>query len=323
MADALTLLGSVAWDQTAYNRLAYFDLRPELYFDGFADVQPTAQAMPGVSVKFNITSDMAVASTPINESTDVDAVALSDSEVTVTLQEYGNVAKSSKKLRGTSYLPVDEILINVVSYNAGVSIDTVTRDVLKGGSNVRYVGGAPARNQITPATHFGSSTATTGANTVRRVVAELRGANVPTIGGKYVGVVHPDVSYDFRGATGGAEWRDPHTYSDPSNIYNGEIGSWEGVRFLESPRAPIFADAGSSTTNTDVYATLIFGQQALAKAWSIADGGMPVPTVAPTPIVDNLRRFLGAGWYHLVGYGIFRQAALRRIESSSTIGANS
>jgi len=322
MPDALTKTGSVAWDQTAYNRLAYFDLRPELYMDGFADVQPTAQAMPGASVVFNITSDMAVASTAINESTDVDAVALSDSEVTLTLAEYGNVVKSTKKLRSVSYLPVDEVLINVISYNAGVSIDTICRDVLKAGSNVSYVGGKTARNTITPDDHFGTATARTGAQAVRRAVAQLRSANVPTVGGAYAGVIHPDVSYDFRGATGGANWRDPHTYSAPDAIFNGEIGQFEGVRFVESPRAPIFSDAGSSTTLTDVYATLILGQQALAKAWSIQDGGSPMPSVFPTPIVDNLRRFRGAAWYWLGAYGIFREVALRRIESSSSIGSN-
>lgn len=322
MTDALTLVGSVAWDKTAYERLAYHDLRPELYFDGFASVKPTRQSMPGAAVVFNITSDMAAASTPINESTDVDAVALSDSEVTLTLAEYGNVAKSSKKLRGSSYLEVNPILLNVVSFNAGLSIDTITRDVMKGGSNVRYVGAATARNEVESSDHFGTAVSNTGAEAVRRVVAQLRGANVATIGGSYVSVIHPDVSYDFRGATGGANWRDPHTYSAPENIFNGEIGQFEGVRFIESPRAPVFADAGSSTTLTDVYATLVFGFQALAKAWSITDGGSPMPTVAPTPIVDNLRRFQGAGWYWLGAYGIFRQAALRRIESASSIGSN-
>ena len=72
----------------------------------------------------------------------------------------------------------------------------------------------------------------------------------------------------------------------------------------------------------DVYGTLVMGRQALAKAWSITDGNGPTPRVFPTPIVDNLRRFLGMAWYWLGGYGIFRQAALRRIETSSSIGAN-
>lgn len=323
MADALTKLASVAWDQTAYNRLAYFALRPELYFDAVASVQPTQQAMPGAAVVFNITSDMAVASTSINESTDVDAVALSDSEVTLTLAEYGNVAKSTQKLRSTSYLPVDQILINVISYNAGVSQDTIARDVLKGGSNATYVGGATGRTTVESTDTFDTSVSLSGSNAVRKVVAQLRGANVATLGGSYVGYIHPDVSYDFRGASSGTNWRDPHIYSDPAGIYNGEIGMWEGVRFIETPRAPVWADAGSSTTLTDVYGTLIVGQQALAKAYSIQDRGGPMPSVFPTPIVDNLRRFLGAAWYWLGAYGIFREACVRRIESASSIGSNS
>lgn len=322
MADALTRTTTSNWDTTAYERLAYFALRPENYFDAFADVKPTRQSHPGASVVFNTTSDMAVVSTAISESTDVDAVALSDAETTVTLSEFGNVAKSTKKLRQVSYLPVDSVLANVVGYNAGVSQDTIVRDVMKGGSNVRYGGNGTGRTSVTPNDHFGTASGTTGSAMVRRAVAELRGAAVRPIGGAYVGVIHPDVSYDFRGATGGANWRDPHTYSDPANIYNGEIGMFEGVRFIESPRAPIFTDAGSSTTLTDVYATLIFGQEALAKAWSMADEGSPQPDVFPTPIVDNLRRFMGAAWYFFAGYAVFRQAALRRLESSSSIGTN-
>jgi N4-gp56 family major capsid protein len=320
MADTTT--GSVAWDTTAYEQIPYFALRAENYFDAFCEVKPTRQTHPGAAVKFNITADIAVVSSSIDESTDIDAVALSDSEVTATLAEYGNAVRTTQKLRGTSYLPAEPIAMNIVGYNAGASIDTIVRDVAKLGSNVRYVGSASARNTVTPADHFGTSTGTTGAAAIRRAVAELRGANVQTIGGAYVGFIHPDVSYDLRGATGGANWRDPHTYVDTANIYNGEIGQFEGVRFIEAVRAPIFSDAGSSTTLTDVYRTMILGREALAKAWSITDGGTPQPQVFPTPVTDLLRRFLGVAWYHLVAYAIFRQASLRGIESSSSIGAN-
>ena len=322
----LSLLGSSNWDQSAYDRLTYPDLRPELFIDSFATVKPTRQSMPGTAVIFNQTADLAVVSTAINESTDVASVAVSDSQVTVTLAEYGNVAQSSAKLRGTSYIEVDPVILGLIAYNAGVSVDTIARDVLKGGSNVRYAAATttPAgRTSIEPEDHLGATTVS-GASLIRRSVAELRGANVkPWTGNKYVGVIHPDASYDLRGATGTSAWRDPHTYSDPAGIYNGEIGDFEGVRFIESPRAPVWADAGSSTTLTDVYGTIIIGQEALAKAWSVTDGNGPMPTTFPTPPLDNLRRFLGHAWYQLVGYGRFREASIRRIESSSSIGTNS
>jgi N4-gp56 family major capsid protein len=322
MADALTTTGVVTWDQTAYDMLTYPALRPELHFDQVATVKPTRQSMPGAAVVFNQTADLPIVSTAIDESTDVDAVALSDSQVTLTLAEYGNAAKSTAKLRGTSYIGVDPVVLEKVAYNAGISVDTIARDVLKAGTNVLYTGAATARNTVTPSDHFAAAS-NGGAARVRQAVAQLRAANVkPWKNGFYAGFIHPDVSYDFRGATGGANWRDPHTYSQPDQIWNGEIGAFEGVVFVETSRAPIFADAGSSTTNTDVYGTLICGQEAFAKAWAIADGGRPLPRTFPTPVTDNLRRFIGHGWYFMVAYGIFRQAALRRIESSSSIGAN-
>lgn len=315
MADAMTTTASVSYDQAAYDRMAYFSLRPELYFDAVADVQPTRQAMPGASVVFSVQTDLAVASTTINESVDVDAVSLANSQVTLTLAEYGNAVITSAKLRGVSFVELDPIVANVLGYNAGISIDTVARDILKAGTNVRYSGQATARNTVIP-------TDTLAANNVRRALADLRGANVATVGGLYVAFIHPDVSYDLRGQTGAASWRDPHTYSQPGEIWNGEVGAFEGFRFIETPRAPVFADAGSSTTLTDVYRTLFVGRQALAKCYSVTDGNGAFPRVVMSPITDKLRRFVPMGWYWIGTYGIFRQESLRGVESASSIGAN-
>jgi N4-gp56 family major capsid protein len=134
------------------------------------------------------------------------------------------------------------------------------------------------------------------------------------------------VSYDLRRETGAASWRDPHVYSDPAGIYNGEIGAFEAVRFIETPRAKIFENAsnGSGSAGTiDVYATLVVGRQSLAKAHSIVDGNGPFPRVVRGPVTDSLMRFNPVGWYWFGGYGRFREASLRRIEAASSIGANS
>ena len=312
---AITTTGALSLDQAAYDLFAYFALRPELHFDAVADVKPTNQDKPGSSVIFEIISDLSVASTSINESTDITPATMADSQVTVTLAEYGNAVQTTALVRGTSYIPVNPIVANIVGYNAGVSLDTIARDVLKAGSNVRYAGNATARNTVDPAD-------TLAGTTIERARAELRGASVQPIGGQYVGYIHPDVAYDFRVATGGANWRDPHTYSQPAEIFNGELGSFAGVRLVETERSPVFADAGSSTTLTDVYATIVVGRQSLAKAHSYTDGNGPMPKVVPGPVTDILRRFVPLGWYWLGGYARFREAAIRRIESASSIGAN-
>lgn len=315
---AYTQASSLSVDQVAFDRMAYFALRAEMLFDLVADVQATNQAMPGTGVTFTIFNDLAAATTALTETSDVTAVAMSDSQVTVNLAEYGNTVNTTAKLRGTSFLDVDAVAANVIGYNAGISIDTIVRDVLVGGSNVVYAGGG----STTP-----SSRATVEAediieaNDIRKVVAALRSANAVSFNGMYMGYIHPDVSYDLRKETGAASWRDPHVYSDPANIYNGEIGAFEAVRFIETSRAKNFENEGASST-VDVYATLIMGRQSLAKAHSLVDGNGPFPRVVRGPVVDSLMRFNPVGWYWFGGYGRFREASLRRIESSSSIGVN-
>lgn len=316
MSDSYTTTASVGYDQTAYDMMAYFSLRPQLYFDAVADVQPTRQAMRGSAVVFTIQADLAVASTALNESADVDAVALTTSTVTLTLVEYGNAVVTTRKLRLTSFVELNEVVANVVGFNAGRSIDSVAQGILQAGDNVRYISPGVGRTSLTP-----NNVLT--ADAVRRALAELRGANVaPNAGALYTAFIHPDVSYDLRRETGAAAWRDPHTYSQPSEIWTGEVGSFEGFRFIETPRAPVFADAGSSTTLTDVYGTLFTGRQAMAKAFAVGEGNGATPRVIIGPVTDKLERFHPVSWYWLGAYGRFREAALRRVESASSIGTN-
>jgi len=204
---AYTETSSLSVDQVAFDRLAYFALRSELLFDAAADVQPTQQAMPGTGVTFTIFNDLATATSTLSETTDVTAPALSDSQVTVTLNEYGNAVITTAKLRGTAFLDVDSAAANIVGYNAGASIDEVAREVLAGGSNVIYGGGGtttPSSRTTVKAVDI------IEANDIRKVTAQLRGANVPTFNGLYMAYIHPDVAYDLRRETGAAAWRDPH-----------------------------------------------------------------------------------------------------------------
>ena len=317
-----TQQSSLLTDQVAFDRIAYFALRSELLFDAVADVMPVAQAMPGSSVKFTIFNDLAEKTSTLTEDTDVTPVVMGDSQVEVTLEEYGNAVNTTAKLRGTSFLDVDSAAANLVGYNAGISVDGVIREVLAAGTNVIYGGGGAS----TPSTRVGLAVDDIiTANDIRKTVAALRKANAVSFNGMYMGFIHPDVSYDLRRETGVASWRDPHVYVDVAGIYNGEVGAFEGVRFIETPRAKIFENAfnGAGAAGTgDAYCTHIAGRQALAKAHSIVDGNGAFPRVVRGPVVDVLSRFQPVGWYWLGGYARFREASLRRIESASSIGAN-
>ena len=315
---AITQASSLSVDQAAFDQIAYFALRAEMLFDAAADIQPVAQSMPGSSVKFTIFSELADATSTLAETTDLTPTTMADSQVEVTLAEYGNTINTTAKLRGTSFLDVDAVAANLIGYNAGSSIDTVVANVLKAATNVIYGGGGsttPTSNATLQAEDI------IEANDVRIATAQLRGSKAQSFNGMYMGFIHPDVSYDLRRETGAASWRDPHNYSDVSGIYNGEIGAFESIRFIETPRAPLDLTGGSSST-VDLYQTIIMGRQSLAKAHSITDGNGAYPKVVRGPVVDSLMRFNPVGWYWLGGYGIFRQAAIRVLNTSSSLGGS-
>ena len=392
---ALTQVSSLDISKAAYEQLAYYALRPELYYDALVEVQSTNATNRGVSVQFTIASDLSEATTALTETSDVTPVSMSDSYVVVTPLEYGNAVQLTSKLGATAFMEVNPIAANIVGWNAGISTDGIARTAAGAGTTVAYTSGTTRAGLAKTNTLTGSD--------VRKAVASLRKNNVPTFNGLYKGLIHPDASYDFRGATGGTNWSDPHVYSDPSGIYNGVIGNFQGVQFMETPRAPLFSDGGtntytistiavatsvatlttsaahglavgdtltisgatatsgtgstsqvgfnaqfvvatvpSTTTLTvsvaglsnvnagtslslvvsavDVYGTLVMGRQALAKAFSTGGGYGEQAIIVDVPVIDTLRRFTGIGWKHFVGYSVFRQAALYRIESGSSIG---
>ena len=317
---AYTGTGDVSSDTAAFQQLAYFAFRSQPMYDMIADVRSTAQTHNGASVQFNIYDNMAQATSALTETSDVTAVALGDSTVVVTLAEYGNAVITTAKLRGTSFLNVDADAANIIGYNMVDSIDKLVSNVANAGTNVIYAQGSMGSR---PTSRVGiADAATFGAQEGRQAVAELRTASAPGFeNGNYIGLVHPDVSYDLREQTAVTDVIQYQIRQEGAAVRNGSIGVFGGIEWIENPRAPILDDAGATGT-TNVYQTLVAGRQALAKAFSRAPGFGEDPSVVFGPVTDTLRRFHPVGWYHLVGHAIFRQAALQRIESSSSIGDN-
>ena len=283
---------------TAFDQVAHFALRSQPLFEMVADVRSTAQSHNGSGVQFTFYADMAQATSALTEATDVTAVALTDSAVTVTLAEYGNAVITTAKVRGTSFLNVDADAANIVGYNMADSMDKIVSDVANGGSNVTHVGQS-SRGAITASDVY---TAAEG----RKAVAQLRGRSAPGWeNGNYMAIIHPDVSYDLRGDTAVTDVIAYQIRQDGAPVRAGSIGTFNGIEYVENSRAGLVADGGSGTV--DVYQTLICGRQGLAKAFSRAAGFGPEPSIVVGPVTDTLRRFNPIGWYHLVGYGRFRE----------------
>lgn len=315
MPDTYTGQATLPFAQTAFDLKAFYALRPQLYYDALADIEPSDQAMVGSSVTFSFQNDLAIASTPLSESVDVSAQAMSASNINYALAEYGNAIITTALGRGTSFLDWDKLVTNVLGFNAGISLDTLAQIVLMGATNHFYAVGAGTNVPSSIGTINSSNTLTAG--DVRHARALLRRANVPDIDGMYFMFIHPDMAYDLMGQTGNATWNEPHAYNAPGQIWTGELGSFQGFRFVETPRAPELA--GSGSTGINVFEAIAMGRQALAKGYSYVDGNNDYPTIVPGPVTDHLRRFVPWGWYWLGVYGIFRQACVWLIQGASSI----
>lgn len=297
--------------QTAYDRYVEMALRSQPLIRDIADKRPVQQAMPGSSVVFQIYQDLAQATSTLTENVDPDAVAMSNTNtVTVTLNEYGNAALLTRKLGLFSLSDVDPAAADIIAYNMADSLDAVVMTELRGGSNVRYSRGSNS----TP-----SSTATVEAediaklDDIRFVVAKLRaGLAVPRQGSLYAAYVHPEVSFDIRKESTGGGFQDLHKYDATENFWPGFIGTIEGAYFIETPRMYNATDGDSSQR---VYRSIVVGKQAIAEA--VAEE----PHTIVGPVTDKLMRHRPLGWYGVLGWKRYREAALYRIESASSINA--
>ena len=304
MADAYTgtsalsniVLGAV--DQ--YIRAA---LRHRPLWRTLADTRPVNVDRAGSSVKLFTQSDLAVATTPLNELTDPDAVALPNpTSVTLTPAEYGNLSIASIKAKATSFADVDPMQMNLIGYNMADTLDTLVRDTLIGGTNVAYSGGKASTATLTASDVFAASD-------VRKAVTKLRAnAAQGKQGDNYACYLHPNVSADLRSSTGAGSWQDLHKYAAPGEFWPGTVGVFEGAFFVESARAKTANDGATGAT---VYRTVFTGAEALA------EGVVIEPHTVVGNIPDKFGRFFPLGWYGFLGWTIFRQEALYRVESGS------
>ncbi len=173
---------------------------------------------------------------PITEGVTPDGQNLRVSIVEATVAQYGGYVEMTDLLLLSA---VDNNLClatKLLGAQAGRTLDTISREVLAGGTNVQYGSGAvSARYLLTGGKESGNHYLTV--DCIRRAVRFLKSQNAEKIHGSYVALIHPDAVYDLMNDP---QWKTPNQYADATNIFEGEIGKIEGVRFIETSEAKIF-----------------------------------------------------------------------------------
>lgn len=221
--------------KTYYSDYLIDNAEPKLVHDQFGQKCPIPKGS-GKTIEFRKYDPLPKMTTPLAEGVTPSGQKLDMGVVTAEVKQYGGFIELSDILMLTA---LDNDLVQatkLLGSQAGRTLDTITREVLSGGTNVQYAEGqVDKRSLLTGGKESGNHYLTVDA--VRKAVRYLKKMNAETINGSYVGIIHPDAAYDLMSDP---KWVNVKTYSDPEGIYCGEIGKIENVRFVESSEAKIF-----------------------------------------------------------------------------------
>ena len=222
--------------KTYYEKRLIDVASPKLVHDRFGDFYPVPKH-GGKTVEFRRYSPLAKASQPLSEGVTPDGNSLNVTSVTANLDQYGDWIGLSDMLDMTA---IDNNVVQatrLLGNQAGRTLDSVTREVLAGGTNVRY---APnGSTEISSRADLTAACVLTPA-LIFKASADLAAMNADPIDDGYVAIIHPYAAYDLMR---NSEWIDVQKYGNPENIYKGEIGKLGGVRFISTSEAKIIGPA--------------------------------------------------------------------------------
>ena len=272
---------------------------PKLVHDQFGQKHPIPKN-GGKTIEFRKYSPLPKLLTPLTEGVTPDGQSLTVTTIEATIDQYGGYVTISDMLQLTA---IDNNMVQatkLLGNQAGASLDTITREVLNGGTNVVYAGGVTSRSALTANSKL-------TVDDIKKAVRALKNQNAEKIGDSFVAIIHPDVTYDL---TNDPQWQAVKDY-DPKDWYEGEIGKIAGVRFVETTEAKIFEGG--------VYSTLVLGDNAYGVT-EVEGGGLQhiVKQLGSAGTADALDQRATVGWKATKVAERLVEQFMVRIESKGT-----
>ena len=186
--------GLSAENKTFYDMTLIDEAQANLVHDQFAQKRPIPKN-GGKKIEFRKFASLPKALNPLTEGVTPDGKKLSVSIIEAEVAQYGDYIVQSDVLELTS---IDNTIVEatkILGRQAGLTLDTITRNVMQSGTNVYY---CPKADGTAVTTRAGlDDTCKLTVDVVNRVVAILKKNNAPKINGDYVAIIHPLVAYDL------------------------------------------------------------------------------------------------------------------------------
>lgn len=307
--------------QTIWSKEILFQAMPVLRFEQFAVKKTELGVQPGLTINFMRYNNLEVDQngSELTEGIRMEPVALSASQIQITVKEHGKAVAVTELLLNASFDDVMASSSRLLGRHMAQSMDTQARNTLY--QNAVPFGGGGA---VAPSVVFGRTTASArgsispydpgtpgtaaspgylSPSAVKDAVEVLASQNIPRLGDTYVCFVHPSQSRSLRDWP---EFIEVTKYAAPGNFMLGEIGRIYDVVFIETTQVakgltvPADIDAGTGgaqAPNTESYSAIMIGDNAFGHAISLPvelrDGG-----------VIDFGREHGLAWYAIWGFGM-------------------
>lgn len=286
-----------------YAKEIQFKAMPNMRFFQFASVKTELGVQPGLTISMMTYDNLALGGT-LTEGVPMVGKALSNSMKSITVAEKGNAVKVSELLLQSSFDDIMATATTLLARDYATVLDLELRDcALKNATTIfgRKAGEAKiaSRDAITSANPLTVATVKDG-------VEILATNNAPKFEGNYyICFVHPHQSRDLRDDNA---WINASNYGAPTQLFTGEIGRIDDVRFIETtlmcngaageddPAYKANLKAGA----VPVYQSVLFGENYYGIAF-----GLPMELRDEPP--KDFGREHGLAWYAIWGVDLLQE----------------
>ena len=290
--------------RVVYSREIEFKALPVMRFFQFAQVKTELGTTPGLTIQM-LTYDNLKLGGNLTEGTRMNTQALSSSMKSITVQEKGNAVAVSELLLQSSFDDIMASATALLGRDYALVLDCELRDTALKGTNVVYAS-TEAGVKITQRQDL-TDKCILKVSTIKDAVEILATNNAPKYqGASWICFVHPHQSRSLRDDSA---WINASNYGAPEQLFTGEIGMIDDVRFIETTLMCNGASAesdpshknelktGVGSNKTNVFQAVIFGDNYYAIAF-----GLPVE-LRDNGVVDFGREH-GLAWYSIWGTGL-------------------
>ena len=298
--------------QAFYDKTLLAVLRQtEFGFDRFAQKKPIPQGN-GRTVNFRKLGQLEPALTPLTEGVTPDGATASKTNITATVEQYGDYMAFSDRVNFEEIDPVIKGYTVEQGYQAKETLDIIVRDILSAGTNVFYAKNKLSRAELAADDKFTIRDA-------RRIVRFFKKNHVkPVVGNDYACFISPDTAFDIMDDPDFEKAMDYGGNVQP--MMSNEIGRIFQVRYYEVTNNKVFAGAGAG--GVDVHAAIFIGRNAFGVTEITGNGNVKniTKSLGSAGTADPLDQRQTIGW-KINSFGAVRleEVAIARLEHTVSI----